>query len=789
MYKRSYSLLSSKWIGCSTCCYPDLCQNLRPLRCSLDLQQRYGHRCAGVCRWSPACIILSVRTEAHAYTSNAVAHASDVFACGVQPPGRVSQAAAAVLRMRRRTPHAPSAFSMASTSAEADRLKDEGNKLVAAKKFAKAIECYTQALALDPSSRVLWANRSAAHLELKQAKEAIADAQKAIDVDASWPKGYYRLGTALESSKRFEEAINAYTKGQELEPGPSWAMSIARCRSSVISATEEDSKARKPATLSACAQAAEGMLDLPSAPSLPSLTDLCSSLYDGCLRVEHRAGKGRCLVAAKDIPAFSEVFTDPAACWYPSAADNLGASIPGVLERPFTGPYASLDVRTLGLQLAPWSAQAALQPQDSAAGAGATDATSVRGTANMSAVSQPMPAAAFLMPVMRSNAIGLVFDEELPEASRRVCALCPVASLMNHSCAPNVGYIGVWDRKNSCPAVRVYSEVDLRSGDELTITYVGRHVAKEERQRRLSRGYGFTCACARCCAAHDDTAVFACPACKVGRVYLGACSCMDCNAAVVPAGAALPGGPWDKARQTTASIAYTRAKPTAANSFFLCAEPSLQFPGLHIADESRFEALRTYMAQLWASLHAHLDAVTGKGSSASKAAATGHSPADACTISSLVADSPFAPIQGFAVMCDCVLFTGHIHAICASLPAPQTYGVTQAQQAAWATAAATYYSRAAQMCSAVFGPHSPRTLMAKACVAKPPKTKAAVEQAESRRVQGSASWVVHYGMAKENAERWSACYDKQSEGAEATATAAKKLVSLTKDIQATQRFA
>lgn len=41
--------------------------------------------------------------------------------------------------------------------ADVNQLKDEGNKAFSAKQYDKAIELFTQALALDPTNHVLYA--------------------------------------------------------------------------------------------------------------------------------------------------------------------------------------------------------------------------------------------------------------------------------------------------------------------------------------------------------------------------------------------------------------------------------------------------------------------------------------------------------------------------------------------------------------------------------------------------------------------------------------------------------
>lgn len=44
-------------------------------------------------------------------------------------------------------------------------------------------------------------------------------------------------------------------------------------------------------------------------------------------------GRGRCLRAAHDLPAFSEVLTDVAAAWLPPFCDQFAASMPALVER------------------------------------------------------------------------------------------------------------------------------------------------------------------------------------------------------------------------------------------------------------------------------------------------------------------------------------------------------------------------------------------------------------------------------------------------------------------------
>ncbi|KAF8900012.1 chaperone [Mucidula mucida] len=102
----------------------------------------------------------------------------------------------------------------------ADALKDQGNKAFAAKDYDKAIDLFSQAIAIDPKNHVLYSNRSAAKAGKKQWAEALADAEQCIAVNSSWAKGYARKGAALHGARRYDDAIAAYEAGLKLEDSP-----------------------------------------------------------------------------------------------------------------------------------------------------------------------------------------------------------------------------------------------------------------------------------------------------------------------------------------------------------------------------------------------------------------------------------------------------------------------------------------------------------------------------------------------------------------------------------------
>lgn len=83
---------------------------------------------------------------------------------------------------------------------------------------AAAQRFYDQCLALDPHDVRVLSNRSMACLALGQSLRALQDADKCLEVDRKWVKGYYRKGCALMALGEWGAAWDAFNGGLELEP-------------------------------------------------------------------------------------------------------------------------------------------------------------------------------------------------------------------------------------------------------------------------------------------------------------------------------------------------------------------------------------------------------------------------------------------------------------------------------------------------------------------------------------------------------------------------------------------
>ncbi|XP_066995119.1 serine/threonine-protein phosphatase 5 [Anabrus simplex] len=88
----------------------------------------------------------------------------------------------------------------------AEQLKEAANACFKNQDYNRAIELYTKAIELNPSA-VYYANRSFAYLKTECFGYALNDASKAISLDSSYVKGYYRRAAAYMSMGKFKLAL------------------------------------------------------------------------------------------------------------------------------------------------------------------------------------------------------------------------------------------------------------------------------------------------------------------------------------------------------------------------------------------------------------------------------------------------------------------------------------------------------------------------------------------------------------------------------------------------------
>ncbi|NXU91040.1 DAAF4 factor, partial [Xiphorhynchus elegans] len=113
-----------------------------------------------------------------------------------------------------------------------DWLKDKGNKMFAVGNYLAAVNAYNLAVRLNNRLPLLYLNRAACHLKLRNLHKAIEDSSKALELltppvpdnENARVKAYVRRGTAFcqlelytEGLQDYEAALKIYPKNKDIE--------------------------------------------------------------------------------------------------------------------------------------------------------------------------------------------------------------------------------------------------------------------------------------------------------------------------------------------------------------------------------------------------------------------------------------------------------------------------------------------------------------------------------------------------------------------------------------------
>lgn len=104
-----------------------------------------------------------------------------------------------------------------------NRYFANGNYPIALELFTRAIDAIMLGVGPTPSPdagqlHILFSNRSATFAAMRNFQLALEDAEQVIHMQPSWPKGYFRKGSALEGLVQFNEAQAAYEAGLAIDP-------------------------------------------------------------------------------------------------------------------------------------------------------------------------------------------------------------------------------------------------------------------------------------------------------------------------------------------------------------------------------------------------------------------------------------------------------------------------------------------------------------------------------------------------------------------------------------------
>jgi len=159
---------------------------------------------------------------------------------------------------------------------KAEELKVQGNRKVAERNYPEAIRLYSEAISHNPNNAVFYGNRAAAYSQQGNHEQAVEDSKTAIELDATYSKAYSRMGHAHFSLGKYQDAINAYEKGLELDPSnATLSSSIDAARAKLNSASLERSSSPPS---SGFPGGAGGMPDLGSLLNNPAMMSMAQQM-------------------------------------------------------------------------------------------------------------------------------------------------------------------------------------------------------------------------------------------------------------------------------------------------------------------------------------------------------------------------------------------------------------------------------------------------------------------------------------------------------------------------------
>uniref|UniRef100_A0A8C2WEQ5 E3 ubiquitin-protein ligase CHIP n=1 Tax=Cyclopterus lumpus TaxID=8103 RepID=A0A8C2WEQ5_CYCLU len=103
-----------------------------------------------------------------------------------------------------------------SSSASAQELKEQGNRLFLSRKYLEAAACYSGAISHSPAVPAYYTNRALCHVKLQQHHKALADCTRALELDGQSVKAHFFMGQCHLEMESYDEAIGNLQKAYNL---------------------------------------------------------------------------------------------------------------------------------------------------------------------------------------------------------------------------------------------------------------------------------------------------------------------------------------------------------------------------------------------------------------------------------------------------------------------------------------------------------------------------------------------------------------------------------------------
>ncbi|KAE8699875.1 Hsp70-Hsp90 organizing protein 1 [Hibiscus syriacus] len=123
----------------------------------------------------------------------------------------------------------------------ADEEREKGNEFFKQQKYPEAVKHYTESLRRNPKDPKAYSNRAACYTKLGAMPEGLKDAEKCIELDPTFSKGYTRRGAIQFFMKEYDKALETYQEGLKHDPNNQELLDgVRRCVEQINKASRGD---------------------------------------------------------------------------------------------------------------------------------------------------------------------------------------------------------------------------------------------------------------------------------------------------------------------------------------------------------------------------------------------------------------------------------------------------------------------------------------------------------------------------------------------------------------------
>ncbi|GLU05623.1 hypothetical protein SLE2022_227150 [Rubroshorea leprosula] len=123
----------------------------------------------------------------------------------------------------------------------ADEEREKGNEYFKQQNYPEAVKHYTEAIRRNPEDPKAYSNRAACYTKLGALPEGLKDAEKCIELDPTFSKGYNRKGAVQFFMKEYDKALETYQEGLKHDPNNQELLDgVRRCVDQINKANRGD---------------------------------------------------------------------------------------------------------------------------------------------------------------------------------------------------------------------------------------------------------------------------------------------------------------------------------------------------------------------------------------------------------------------------------------------------------------------------------------------------------------------------------------------------------------------